>query len=191
MVQIARQLLGKLLVTRFPEGETAVRIVETEAYFAPHDKASHAYNYRRTTKNEMMYAAAGTSYVYICYGIHRLFNVVTNVAGVPHAVLIRAGEPVTGTGIMLQRRKKTAVTPALTRGPGSMAQALGIQMAHNGYYLPEGKEMGIYDDGFFLPESLTGISKRIGIEGAGEAAVNLPYRFYIKGNRYVSGSPVH
>ncbi len=191
VVKIARQLLGKLLVTRFAEGETAVRIVETEAYFAPHDRASHAYNYRRTPKNEMMYAEAGTSYVYICYGIHRLFNVVTNITGIPHAVLVRAGEPVTGTPIMLRRRKKAIITPALTRGPGSMAGALGINMEHNGYFLPDGKKIGIYDDGFILPETLLGISKRIGIEGAGEEAVNLPYRFYIKGNRYVSGHPVN
>lgn len=190
VVQIARQLLGKLLVTRFAEGETIVRIVETEAYLAPHDRASHAYNYRRTPKNEMMYAEGGTSYVYICYGIHRLFNVVTNIVDVPHAVLIRAGEPVTGIPVMLQRRKKTTVTPALSRGPGSVAQALGISMMHNGYCLPEGKEIGIYDDGFIIPETLLGISKRIGIDGAGEEAINFPYRFYIKGNKYVSGSPV-
>ncbi len=96
VVTIAQELLGKVLVTNFKEELTAARIVETEAYNGALDKASHAYNNRRTNRTEVMFGNGGKAYVYLCYGIHHLFNVVTNVQGTPHAVLIRAVEPIAG-----------------------------------------------------------------------------------------------
>lgn len=104
VVMIAKELLGKTLVTNFGGVATAGMIVETEAYAGVADKASHAYGGRRTTRTEIMYMHGGTAYVYLCYGIHHLFNVVTNVRDVHHAVLIRAIEPLAGIDIMLERR---------------------------------------------------------------------------------------
>ena len=103
VVKIARELLGKVLVTNWEDGLTSGRIVETEAYEGVTDRASHAFNGRRTARTEVMYADAGSGYVYLCYGIHHLFNVVTNVTNTPHAILIRALEPLQGVNIMLQR----------------------------------------------------------------------------------------
>ena len=103
---IASALIGKILITQIGEILTAARIVETEAYGGITDKASHAYGNRRTTRTEIMYANGGVSYVYLCYGIHHLFNVVTNSEEVPHAVLIRAAEPITGIAEMLRRTGK-------------------------------------------------------------------------------------
>src|SRR5690606_10315891 len=135
VVQIARELLGKVLVTDFDGQRTSGIIVETEAYAGVGDKASHAYGGRRTSRTETMYSRGGVAYVYLCYGIHHLFNVVTNVENIPHAILIRAVEPVEGIDIMLQRRSKIRLTPQLTAGPGAMSQALGISTRHSGLSL--------------------------------------------------------
>lgn len=188
VVQIAKDLLGKILVTKFDGLLTSGRIVETEAYVAITDKASHSYGGRRTQRNEHMYAAAGISYVYICYGMHHLFNVVTNKKDVPDAVLIRAVEPMDGINIMLQRTGKKRLDNTLTKGPGNLSRALGIDKAHSGIKLT-GNRVFLADDGYTAALK-TGASKRIGIDGAGEDAT-LPYRFYIKGNKYVSGRPVY
>lgn len=188
MVQTAKQLLGKILITNIEGIHTAARIVETEAYVAITDRASHSYNGRRTNRNEHMYAAGGTSYVYVCYGIHHLFNVVTNGKGIPDAVLVRAAEPVEGIEVMLQRTGKPRHDFTLTRGPGNMSRALGISKIHSGSDL-RSNEIFLADDGLLYPENSIGQSKRIGIDSAGEDAL-LPYRFYVKGNKYVSGSPV-
>src|SRR5678816_3857312 len=107
VVQIAKDLLGKILVTDIDGLITSGRIVETEAYVALIDKASHSYAGRRTSRNEHMYAPAGTAYVYICYGMHQMFNIVTNEKNIPDAVLIRAIEPMKGIDIMLQRTGKS------------------------------------------------------------------------------------
>jgi DNA-3-methyladenine glycosylase len=187
VLQIARELLGKIVVTKFDGLITSGRIVETEAYTAVNDKASHAFGGKRTVRNEHMYSAAGTSYVYICYGMHHLFNVVTNEKNTPDAVLIRALEPVKGIDTMLDRSCKLKLDNTLTKGPGNAARVLGINKAHSGLNLL-GKQIFIEDDGFVLNDAQIGISKRIGVEGAGSSAL-LPYRFYIKGNKYVSGSP--
>jgi DNA-3-methyladenine glycosylase len=188
VLQIAKELLGKILVTNIDGIHTSARIVETEAYIAITDRASHSYNGRRTSRNEHMYAKGGISYVYICYGMHHLFNVVTNEKNIPDAVLIRGAEPLNGIDAMLQRTNKNKADYKLTGGPGNMSRALGISKIHSGINL-RGKEIFIADDGFVLPPNEIGASKRIGVDGAGEDAL-LPYRFYIKGNKYVSGSPV-
>ncbi len=187
VLQVARELLGKIVVTKFDGIVTSGRIVETEAYTAVNDRASHAFGGKRTARNEHMYAAGGTSYVYICYGMHHLFNVVTNEKDTPDAILIRALEPVKGIDTMLDRSGKLKLDNTLTKGPGNAARVLGINKAHSGLNLL-GNKIFIEDDGFVLNDAQIGISKRIGVEGAGSSAL-LPYRFYIKGNKYVSGSP--
>jgi DNA-3-methyladenine glycosylase len=185
---IAKELLGKILVTKFNGIITSGRICETEAYVAVADKASHSFGGKRTERNEHMYATAGTSYVYICYGMHHLFNIVTNKKDVPDAVLIRAVEPIKGIEDMLIRTGKKVLDNTLTKGPGNVGKALGISKAHSGLNLLK-NELYVADDGFKLTEAEIGSSKRIGIDGAGAAAIALPYRFYIRGNKFVSGTP--
>jgi len=188
VLDIARQLLGKIIVTQIQGKLTSARIVETEAYIGIHDKASHSFSGKRTLRNEHMYGRGGIAYVYICYGMHHLFNVVTNKAAVPDAVLIRAAEPITGVDIMLRRTGKKQLDFTLTKGPGNMSKALGISKIHSGIELQH-NELFIAADDYILPENSIAASKRIGIDGAGADAL-LPYRFYIRGNKYVSGSPV-
>ncbi|MEJ7610729.1 MAG: DNA-3-methyladenine glycosylase [Ferruginibacter sp.] len=188
VVSIAENLLGKIIVTETEGVITSARITETEAYVARVDKASHAYNGRRTNRNEYMYSAGGTVYVYICYGMHTMLNVVTNAKDVPDAILIRAAEPLEGVDIMLQRTGKKSFDNTLTKGPGNLAKALGVTKKHSGMVFGD-KEIRICDDGFTLPGSAIGRSKRIGVDSAGPDAL-LPYRFYIRGNRFVSGRPV-
>lgn len=185
VVQIAKELLGKIVVTDINNRYTSGRIVETEAYEGITDKASHSFGGRRTAKNEHMYSPAGTAYIYICYGVHHMLNVVTNKEGIPDAVLIRAVEPIEGVEIMLERTHKKQFDNSLTRGPGNTGKALGIFRHMSGIYLTD-NQIYLCDDGFKVKESEIGISKRIGVDSAG-ADANLPYRFYIKNNPFVSG----
>ncbi len=185
VLTIARQLLGKILVTRFDQHRTAGRIVETEAYAGVGDKASHAYGGRRTGRTEIMYSSPGTAYVYLCYGIHHLFNVVTNKKDIPHAILIRGLEPVDGIDRMLERTGKHKLDYTLTRGPGNVSKALGLYTHHTGTGL-FGPDIFIEDDGRRLKKSEIAITKRIGVDYAMEDAERL-YRFAIAGNKYVSG----
>lgn len=185
VTKIARELLGKILVTFFDNVLTAARIVETEAYKGVIDKASHAYGNRRTNRTEVMYANGGRAYVYLCYGIHHLFNVVTNVQDVPHAILIRAAEPLTGIEDMLIRTKKTKADYTLTKGPGNVSKALGIYKHHTAMELT-GEHIFIADDGYKVPKQSIVATPRIGVDYAAEDAL-LPYRFIIKDNPYVSG----
>ena len=185
VLQIAQELLGKILVTKFDGQLTSGRIVETEAYAGETDKASHAYGGRRTKRTEIMYGRGGTAYVYLCYGIHHLFNVVTNKKNIPHAILVRAVEPLAGVEIMLDRTRKTVSDYNLTRGPGNVSRALGISTHDTGKNL-SGKEVFIADDGMRLNKKDIEVTKRIGVDYAAEDSLLL-YRFSIKGNRYVSG----
>lgn len=184
VVKIAKELLGKVLVTRFDGIVTSGMIVETEAYAGESDKASHASGGRRTNRTEIMYAVGGTAYVYLCYGIHHLFNVVTNAKDIPHAVLIRGIEPLEGTDEMLERRGKEHLSPSLTAGPGALSMALGIHTRHSGSGL-QGPEIYIEDRGLKVSPKDIVASTRVGVAYAAEDAL-LPYRFSIKGNRYVS-----
>jgi len=191
VLKIARELLGKVLVTKLgPEGyrdETSGRIVEVEAYNGVVDKASHASGGRRTSRNEVMYGEGGISYVYLCYGIHHLFNVVTNRQETPHAILIRALEPIKGIDVMLERTGKKELDTTLTKGPGNVSKALGISFKqHSGLSLLS-KEIFIAEDDFKLNKKDIIASPRIGVDYAGEDA-KLPYRFFIRGNPFVSGS---
>src|SRR6187401_2876534 len=132
VLQIAKELLGKILVTKWDGIETSGRIVEVEAYNGIIDKASHAAGGRRTNRNEIMYAKGGVAYVYLCYGIHHLFNVVTNNPETPHAILIRALEPIKGIESMLKRVGKKKLDNTLTRGPGNLSRSLGLFTKHSG-----------------------------------------------------------
>ena len=185
VVKIARQLLGKILVTNLDGITTSGRIVETEAYNGITDRASHAWNGRRTARNEVMYGEAGAAYVYLCYGIHHLFNVVTNNRDIPHAVLIRAIEPLQGIDMMLQRSGKMKMDHTLGSGPGNLSKALGIITAHSGTDLLSDK-IFIADDGYTFPNNRIIATPRIGVDYAGDDAL-LPYRFIVKGSLYISG----
>jgi DNA-3-methyladenine glycosylase len=185
VLTIARELIGKLLVTNFNGERTSGRIVETEAYNGAIDRASHAFGGRRTRRTEVMFGKGGVAYVYLCYGIHHLFNVVTNDTDIPHAVLVRAIEPVEGADVMLQRMNKPKPDYTIGKGPGNVCKALGISTRHTGISLL-GDEMFIADDGFEVkPDSIIA-SPRIGVDYAGKDAALL-YRYSVKGNPYVSG----
>jgi DNA-3-methyladenine glycosylase len=184
VVRIARDLIGKILVTSFDNKVTAGRIVETEAYAGEEDRASHAFGGRRTQRTEIMYQHAGTSYIYLCYGIHHLFNIVTNKAEIPHAILIRALEPISGIETMLSRTGKTSLDYSLTRGPGNLSRALGLSVTQTGKSLLD-DEIYVVDDGFRVRKTDVIRTTRVGVDYAGPDAF-LPYRFYLSGNGYVS-----
>jgi DNA-3-methyladenine glycosylase len=176
VVSVAQQLLGKLLITEIDGLITSGYITETEAYAGVIDKASHAYGGRRTSRTEIMYRIGGTSYVYFCYGMHSLFNVVTNHENIPHAVLIRAIQPVDGIDVMLKRASKTKIDKSLANGPGKVAKILGINTTHTDFDLCN-SEIEIFDIGK-KPSSIVS-SPRIGVDYAGEDAL-LPYRFVME-----------
>lgn len=185
VVQIARELLGKVLVTEFDGKRTAGMITETEAYRAPDDRACHAFGNRRTARTEVMFAPGGHAYVYLCYGIHHLFNVVTATEDMAHAVLVRAVEPLEGIEHMLERRNmKKPDSPALTTGPGALAQALGLSTRWTGQnmLLPD-SPVWIEDRGLEVPDSSIAEGRRIGVEFARECA-EWPWRFWVRGSKY-------
>lgn len=184
VVQIAKDLLGKVLVTDWGEGRTAGRIVETEAYQGSEDRASHASK-GRTGRTDVMFGEGGKAYVYLCYGVHQMFNIVTNRQDTPDAVLIRAVEPLEGTDIMLRRTGKKKLDATLTSGPGRVGKAFGFHTSQCGLLLT-GDELYIGDDGFRVSEESVGASPRVGVDYAGEHAA-WHYRFFVKGNPYVSG----
>lgn len=184
VVLIAKELLGKFLMTNIGGKLTGGMITETEAYAGKTDLASHAKGGRRTPRTEIMYSQGGTAYVYLCYGMHHLFNIVTNAVDVPHAVLIRAIEPTDGVNVMLKRRLTNEVKPALTAGPGSLAQALGIHTNMSGESLL-GNKIWIEDRGIKFTKNDIVESKRVGVKYSGVDAHRL-YRFMIKDNKWVS-----
>ena len=175
VVAVARDLLGKVLCTRLNSEMTKAIIVETEAYAGVTDKASHAYGGRRTKRTEPIYGQGGTTYVYLCYGLHHLFNVVTNEEETPHAVLIRAGIPMSGTDLMLKRRNKAKADKSLLAGPGSLAKALGITTDHTGLSLMNG-QIWIEDRGIEIDDDSVIVGPRVGVDYAGDDALR-PYRF--------------
>lgn len=178
VVLIAKELLGKFLCS-FVGGEyTAGMIIESEAYRAPEDRASHAFGNRRTKRTAVMFQEGGLCYVYLCYGIHHLINVTTNIKDIPHAVLIRALKPTDGINSMLRRRQKRALEASLTAGPGSVAQALGIHTGHTGISL-QGPEVWIEDRHIDIDPKEIIASPRVGIDYAGADAL-LPWRFRIQ-----------
>jgi len=181
---IAKELLGKQLMTNIDGELTGGIIVETEAYNGIMDRASHAFGGRLTERTKTMYEPGGISYVYLCYGIHYLFNVVTGEKDFPHAVLIRGIEPTIGVDIMLERRNMTAVKPSLSAGPGVLSKALGITKELNAESLVSDK-IWIEDIGFDVAVHQMIDCERIGVAYAKEDAL-LPWRYYLKGNKFVS-----
>ena len=185
VIELGKLLLGKFLFTKIDnEAVTGGMIVETESYKGKEDKASHAYQGRRTKRNEAMFLEGGIAYIYICYGMHSLLNVVTNQKDIPHAVLIRAIEPIIGIETMLKRRNKTKLQRNLTAGPGALTQALNITKKLNKLEF-NSKILWIEDRGVLIAENDIICSKRVGIDYAKEHA-DLPWRFRIKQSEWTS-----
>ena len=195
VVQVARELLGKLIVTRIDGVTTSGIITETEAYAGVTDKASHAYGGRRTARTEVMYARGGTAYVYLCYGMHSLFNIVTNVEEIPHAVLIRGILPMEGKGTMLLRSGKEKISKDFGTGPGKVSKILGIHYSHSGLLLGrDGQEapparIWVEDHVMKVDIDLILSGPRIGVDYAGDDAL-LPYRFRLPESAFSATAPV-
>ena len=185
MVELARDLIGKILCTSFDGQITKGIIVETEAYRAPEDKASHAYGNRRTARTNTMFLAGGRSYVYLCYGIHHLFNIVTGPENLAHAILVRAIEPFEGIEIMLERRKMKNLSTRLTAGPGILTKALGIHTGHDNQVLNPASDLWIEDQNLKIASSQIISSPRVGVQYAEECAA-WPWRFRLKANKWCS-----
>jgi DNA-3-methyladenine glycosylase len=181
-LEVAKELLGKVLVRETPSGRLAVRIAETEAYCGPHDKACHASR-GRTERNGVMFDEPGHAYVYFIYGMYYCLNMVTERDGYPAAVLIRAGEPLEGVNAMWALRKKAKKVEDLTSGPGRLCMALDIDRALNGIDLCKNGSLYVEDDGFKVGGIVSG--RRIGVDYAGEYR-DMPWRYYIKGSPFVS-----
>lgn len=181
---VARQLLGCRLVVPAANGErVSGMIVETEAYVGPEDKASHAYGNRRTARTETMFGVGGTAYVYFIYGMYYQFNVVTNRANIPHAILLRAVEPLEGIERMRERRPARR-DRELTSGPGKLCQAFGLDRSFNGEDLMGERVWIEAAENRLAPRQITS-GPRIGIDYA-EEYKDKPWRFWIKDNQYVS-----
>ncbi|CAM3644768.1 DNA-3-methyladenine glycosylase [Mesobacillus zeae] len=178
-LELAKTLLGKLIVKETDDGITAGYIVETEAYIGPMDKAAHSYNNRRTPRTEVMFKESGMAYTYLMH-THCLVNVVSGGQGNPEAVLIRALEPVAGVEFMFQRRKADSPIQ-LTNGPGKLTKAMGITMKDYGHPLTE---PSLFIAEGCQPKRISS-GKRIGIDSSGEAK-DYPWRFWITGNQFVS-----
>jgi DNA-3-methyladenine glycosylase len=180
VLTVARDVIGKVLVHETPEGCVAGRIVEAEAYRGPDDRAAHSYGGRRTKRTEAMYGPPGYAYVFFVYGMHWHVNLVTTAEGAPHAVLIRAVEPLEGAALMAVRRGVPANSPNLTNGPGKVCQAFAIDGARYGADLCRGPLVLIEG-----PRGRIGRSARVGVDYAGAWALR-PWRFFERENRYVS-----
>jgi len=186
VTHLAKDLLGKFLCTNIDGFYCSGKIVETEAYRGPDDRAAHSFNNRRTARTEVMFWKGGVAYIYICYGMHHLMNVVTGPKEDAHAVLIRALEPSDGIDIMAHRRQLEPSDSRLTKGPGSLSVALGLRSDMTGTKLFDpSSTIWLEDRGIKYSDHEICISKRIGVEGAGEAA-HWPWRYFVKGSKYVS-----
>jgi DNA-3-methyladenine glycosylase len=181
VVEIAKELIGMYLVHQNQDGLTGGKIVETEAYCGAIDKTCHAFG-KRTPRTEVMYQHGGLAYIYLCYGMYHLFNIVTNIEGAADAVLIRAVEPMWGEDIMRERTAKKWIDVKLASGPGLVGKALGFHREQSG--VPLGNNILVLRRK--ETESVGVISRtRIGVDYAGEDAL-LPWRFIMEGNKYVS-----
>lgn len=183
VVFLAKQMLGKKIVSHIDGYITSGIIVETEAYRAPEDKASHAYKNKKTQRTKTMFGLPGTAYIYLIYGFHHLFNIVTAPENIAHAVLIRAVEPVDGIDIMLKRRNKLSKDINMTNGPGKWTQAFGITTALNGIDLTSGESLiQIHDCGIRISDDEIIAGPRVGIDYAEEWALK-PWRFRVVPNQ--------
>lgn len=185
VVYLAQDLLGKIIMSKVDGLLTSARIVETEAYMAPEDRGSHAYGDKRTKRTEPIFRAGGISYIYLCYGIHNLFNVVTGPKETAHVVLIRAVEPIEGIEVMRKRRDIKQSDLNLTNGPGKWTIAMGIDRNHNATPIyQKTSSIKILNQPRINAERVQ-VSERVGIAYAGECALR-PWRFRIKHNSWTS-----
>ncbi|WLD92468.1 DNA-3-methyladenine glycosylase [Alkalihalobacillus sp. AL-G] len=188
-LQLAKELLGKEVIYESENGQVGGRIVEVEAYKGPEDKAAHSFGGRRTTRTEIMFGPPGFIYMFLIYGMHNCFNIVSGPEGKPEAILIRAIEPTIGVETMLQNRFpnvhtfKNSHLKTLTNGPGKLCKALGITMKQYGWSLTNSPVM--VTEGTDVYESEISIGPRINIDYAGEH-IHLPWRFWITDNAFVS-----
>jgi DNA-3-methyladenine glycosylase len=180
VLRVARDCIGKHLVHDTPEGRVVGRIVEAEAYRGPEDRAAHSFGGRRTARTEVMFGPPGLAYVFLVYGLHYHINLVTTAVGMPHAVLLRAVEPVLGAELMAARRGVAAVRRELTNGPGKLCQAFSIDRGANGALLTE-QPLYLSDGARCKVARAT----RVGIDYAGAWAAR-PWRFYDPQSPYVS-----
>ena len=183
---VARDLLGKLLVHETPEGRTVGRIVETEAYLGPRDKAAHSYRAARGGRTEIQYGPGGYAYLYLIYGIHYCMNIVTGPPECPEVVLLRALEPAEGLELMAKRRK-TETRTALCSGPGKLCAAMALDKSCYGADLC-GDTLYLLDDGTRYGEDEIAATPRIGIDYAEEAR-DFPWRFLVRDSQYISVKP--
>lgn len=179
-LDVAKSLLGKILVHKSADGIAKGKIVEVEAYLGAKDKAAHTYNYRRTKRTEIQFNEGGFAYIYFIYGCHYCLNIVTSIKGEPESVLIRALEPIDGISLM-QKRRNTENLINLCNGPGKLCQAMGLNKDQNGIDLME--DILYLEDSTETFEIIS--SKRINIEYA-EEAKDYEWRFYIKENKFIS-----
>lgn len=189
VVGLAKKLIGKVLVSNLDNSLCSGIITETEAYNGVGDKASHAYGARRTARTEIMFREGGLAYIYLCYGIHSLFNVVTGVEGEPTAVLIRALYPLSGIKKMEERRNRKYTSEKFCEGPGTVSEAMGFHYRMSGISLL-GETVWLEDHGYYFNTIDIQTSARIGVAYAGEDA-RLPYRFKLcKSTLYSKINPV-
>ncbi len=181
VVRLARLLIGKRLVSRVDGHYCSGLISETEAYAGAEDRASHAFGNRRTARTEIMFREGGHAYIYLCYGIHHLFNVVSNSEGIPHAILIRGMIQEQGIPVMQERRKFPKDPARLCAGPGTLSQAMGFRNTQSGISLL-GETVWIEESGIRPGKDSLSVGPRIGVDYAGEDAL-LPYRFLWNGER--------
>lgn len=185
VVSIAKDLLGKIIKTEINGNITTGIIVETEAYRGPDDRGCHAYNHRMTPRTKTMYKKGGHAYVYVCYGMHPMMNVVTGPEGSAHAILIRAIEPTSGNDIMVQRCGVEKLTPTTTNGPGKLAVALGIEKSMDACLLNGSAPITILD-GIAIQADNVYSGPRVGMTKHVGDCAHRPWRFYIKNNPWVS-----
>ena len=184
VVGLAKQLLGKKIISLAEGYETSGIIVETEAYRAPEDKASHAYGNKITNRTKTMFGKPGTAYIYLIYGFHHLFNIVTAPENIAHAILVRAVEPLGGLEIMLKRRNKLSIDANLTNGPGKWTKAFGITTDFNSLDLTNKHSLiQIHDSGIEISEENIMAGPRVGIDYAEEWAIK-PWRFRVRDSEW-------
>ncbi|MBX2845686.1 MAG: DNA-3-methyladenine glycosylase [Saprospiraceae bacterium] len=183
-LEISKDLLGTYLHTQIDGHHCVSKIVETEAYIAPEDQASHAKNMKKTPRSMTFYKEGGTAYVYTCYGVFQLFNIITNAIEVPHAILIRGVEPIEGIDVMLKRRGMDMVKRNLTAGPGILSIAMGIRKHHNETDLL-GDTIWL-EKGSRIPEQNIIASQRVGLGTCPEPWKSKPWRFRVKGSKWTS-----
>jgi DNA-3-methyladenine glycosylase len=184
VVAVAQELIGCSLHTFVAGKLCSARITETEAYSGLRDKACHAYGNRRTKRTEVMFEEGGVAYVYFCYGMHYLFNIVTNIQDNADAVLIRAAEPLSGIPHMLERRHMDKLQTQLTSGPGNFSKAMGINADFYGNSL-QGPELWLTPPDKAIDPRKIVHTTRIGIDYAEEDA-HLPWRFYLKDSPFIT-----